>query len=156
MAFGNTLFGLPLAFWGIGCLAVAVAYYRIWPVPSPKRTQPRTPWQHFVLRYSHSLVWVLLAAGCFLAGTGYANFGLWLAAAALPLYIVFLVMLVQDRNRELADLAAQRKALQGKATPSAAGQARSVAGSSRAEPGSTGSSDAGNAEIERPTSSVSQ
>lgn len=109
MSLGNTLLGIPLVFWGIGCLAVAVAYYRIWPQPSPKRSQQRTQWQHIVLRYFHSLVWILLAAGCFLAGAGY-NLGLWLAAIALPVYILFLVMVVQDRNRELADLAAQRKA----------------------------------------------
>lgn len=116
-AFGSTLFGIPLAFWGIGCLAVAVTYYRIWPQPSPKRTQKRAPWQHVVLRYFHMLVWVLLALGCFLAGYGFAAIGLWLAAAALPVYIVFLVMLVQDRNRELADLSAQRKAAQGTVPP---------------------------------------
>ena len=71
MALGNTLFGIPLVFWGMGCLAIAVAYYRIWPQPGPKRSLPRTQWQHIVLRYFHSLVWVLLAAGCFLAGAGY-------------------------------------------------------------------------------------
>ena len=119
MNLGNTLLGIPLVFWGIGCLAVAVAYYRIWPQGSPKRSQPRTRWQHIVLRYFHSLVWVLLAAGCFLAGAGY-NIGLWLAALALPVYILFLVMVVQDRNRELADLAAQRKA-QSAASPVGAG-----------------------------------
>jgi hypothetical protein len=112
MNLGETLFGIPLVFWGLGCLAVAVTYYRLWPQPSPKRTLARTQWQHVVLRYFHALVWVLLAAGCFLAGTGYTNIGLWLAAAALPVYIIFLVMLIKDRNRELADLAAQRKANQ--------------------------------------------
>jgi hypothetical protein len=116
MTFGETLFGIPLAFWGVGCLAVAFAYYRIWPMPSPKRTQARTPWQHFMLRYGHALVWVLLAGGCFLAGWGQTTIGLWLAAAALPVYIAFLVMLIQDRQRELADLAAQRKA--GEPSPS--------------------------------------
>lgn len=115
MGLDSTLFGIPLVFWGIGCLAIAVAYYRLWPQPSPKRTQGRSQWQHLVLRYFHALVWVLLAAGCFLAGSGYTNVGLALAAAALPVYIVFLVMLIQDRNRELADLAAQRKANQPEA-----------------------------------------
>lgn len=112
MNLGNTLFGIPLVFWGLGCLAVAAAYYRLWPQPSPKRTQPRTGSQHFVLRYGHTLVWLLLAAGCFLAGAGYVPVGLGLAFASLPVYIVFLVMLLQDRQRELADLAAQRKAKQ--------------------------------------------
>ena len=109
---GSTLFGIPLLFWGFGCLAVAVAYYRLWPQPSPKRSTPRTGFQHFVLRYGHTLVWLLLAGGCFGAGAGFVPFGLTLAFASLPVYIVFLVMLLQDRQRELADLAAQRKAKQ--------------------------------------------
>lgn len=112
MSLGNTLFGIPLLFWGLGCLAVTVAYYQLWPQPSPKRRLPRTAFQHFMLRYGHALVWLLLAGGCFLAGAGLAPIGLTLALAALPVYIVFLVMLVQDRQRELADLAEQRKANQ--------------------------------------------
>jgi hypothetical protein len=148
MTFGNTLFGIPLAFWGIGCLAIAFAYWRIWPQPSPRRTQPRTTWQHLVLRCFHSLVWVLLAGACFLAGAGY-NIGLWLASAALPVYIVFLVMLVQDRNREQADLTAQRKPLQGSAESASAES--SPVGTSGAVPSS-----AGPADIKRPSGSVSK
>ena len=110
---GDTLLGIPLLFWGLGCLTVAVAYYRLWPQPSPKRQQPRTPFQHLALRYGHSLVWLLLAVGCFLAGAGFTAIGLGLASLSLPVYIGFLVMLVQDRQRELADLAAQRKTQQG-------------------------------------------
>jgi hypothetical protein len=139
MALGNTLLGIPLLFWGFGCLAIAFAYYRIWPQPSPKRTQLRSTWQHVVLRYFHSLVWVLLAAGCFLAGAGYASIGLWLAAAALPVYIVFLVMLVQDRQRELADLAAQRKARPSVAGSGGAGPGTADSGSPA--PGTTGQAD---------------
>ena len=139
MNLGNTLLGVPLVFWGIGCLAVAVAYYRIWPQPSPKRSQRRTQWQHIVLRYFHSLVWILLAAGCFLAGAGF-NIGLWVAALALPVYIYFLVMMVQDRNRELADLAAQRKA-QAPVTASGSGSSSTPSGTK----GLTGVSAAGSA-----------
>jgi len=111
-ALGNTLLGIPLVFWGFGCLAVAAAYYQLWPQPSPKRQQSRTPFQHFALRYGHSLVWLLLAAGCFLAAFGYTAIGLGLASLSLPVYISFLVMLLQDRQRELADLAGQRKSKQ--------------------------------------------
>lgn len=105
----NTLFGIPLAFWGIGCLAIAVVYYQIWPMPNPKRIRPRSTWQHLVLRYAHSLVWILLAAGCFLAGGGYGALGLALAFAALPAYAIFLVVVVQDRQRDLSDQAAARR-----------------------------------------------
>ena len=159
MNLGSTLLGIPLVFWGIGCLAVAVAYYRIWPQPSPKRTQRRTQWQHIVLRYFHALVWVLLAAGCFLAGAGY-NIGLWVAALALPVYIYFLVMVVQDRNRELADLAAQRKAQAAvPATVTGAGSSSSRAAatasaSAAAANGAPASAD--KPEIKRPSGSVSK
>ena len=105
----NTLFGIPLAFWGVGCLMIAVVYYQIWPMPNPKRIQPRTTWQHVVLRYFHSLVWVLLAAGCFLGGFGYGMVGLVLASLSVPTYIVFLVMLLQDRQRELTAQSEARK-----------------------------------------------
>jgi|GEM_PF-675887 len=105
----NTLFGIPLAFWGVGCLAIAAVYYQIWPMPNPTRIRPRSVWQHLVLRYAHSLVWILLAGACFLAGFGYGAFGLALAFAALPTYVIFLVVVVQDRQRELADQAAARR-----------------------------------------------
>jgi hypothetical protein len=169
MNLGNTLLGIPLVFWGIGCLAVAVAYYRIWPQPSPKRSQPRTQWQHVVLRYFHSFVWVLLAAGCFLAGAGY-NIGLWVAALALPIYILFLVMVVQDRNRELADLAAQRKAQTG-VTASGSGSSNASAGAKGSTSVSVSASSstpdaapdaapdlssAGSLETKRPSGSVSK
>ena len=120
MNLGNTLLGIPLVFWGAGCLAVAAVYYQLWPQPSPKRKEPRTRFQHLMLRYGHMLVWLLLAGGCFLAGAGFVPFGLGLAFLSLPVYIFFLVMLVQDRQRELADLAAQRKAQQNAETQSKA------------------------------------
>ena len=113
----NTLFGIPLALWGVGCLVIAVVYYQIWPMPNPKRLEPRTTWQHMVLRYFHSLVWVLLAAGCFLGGFGYSMVGLVLASLAIPTYIVFLVVLLQDRQRELAAQAEARRLAKGTAAP---------------------------------------
>ncbi|MFN8464235.1 MAG: hypothetical protein U0X20_01730 [Caldilineaceae bacterium] len=169
MNLGNTLLGVPLVFWGIGCLAVAVAYYRIWPQQSPKRLQGRTQWQHIVLRYFHSLVWVLLAAGCFLAGAGY-NIGLWVAGLALPVYIYFLVMVVQDRNRELADLAAQRRAqapvaASGSNSAPAGTKASASVDAGNSTPGATTNtapetvpapSSAGKPEAKRPSGSVSK
>ena len=106
----NTLFGISLVYWGILALGIAGAYFYLWPRPSPNRSKPRTAWQHIVLRYFHSLVWVLLAFACFIGALGPGEYGRWVALAAIPVYIVFMVMLVRDRNREMAQLAAQRKA----------------------------------------------
>ena len=96
----NTLLGIPLVVWGVLCLGIGVAYYYIWPQPNPKRAEPRTRWQHIVLRYFHMLVWVLLAGGCFLAGLGLNVLGGLVAFLALPAYIYFLVVLLQDRSKQ--------------------------------------------------------
>lgn len=115
----NTMLGAPLAVWGFGCLMIAAAYWSFWPQPNAGRLTPRTPFTHFILRYGHALVWLLLAAGCFLAGFGLTALGIILAAAAVPLYLLFLVMLLRDRSQDEADRAA-RKAAQGR--PAAPGQ----------------------------------
>ncbi len=106
----NTLLGVSLPVWGFGCLAIATAYYSFWPQPNPGRLTPRTPFVHFILRYGHALVWLLLAAGCFLAGFGLTTVGIILAAAAVPLYILFIVVLLQDRQQDEADRAARKAA----------------------------------------------
>lgn len=105
----ETLFGIPLIFWGVLCLGVAIAYYFIWPQPGPKRLAPRTQREHIVLRYFHSLVWVLLAFGCFLGAAGYGALGWWVAALGIPVYVVFLYYVVHDRNKEEAARKAKRQ-----------------------------------------------
>lgn len=104
----ETLLGVPLVFWGVLCLAVAGAYYFFWPKPGPKRLTPRTLREHIVLRYFHSLVWVLLAGGAFLGAAGAGNIGWWVALLAIPVYIIFLIDVVHDRNKEEAARAAKR------------------------------------------------
>ncbi len=106
----NTLLGIPLTFWGVGCLAIAGAYYWFWPQQGPQPLRVRTTWQHLVLRYGHALVWVLLAGGCFAGAFGYGVLGIILALAAVPVYIVFLAMVMKDRQEELAAMAAKRRA----------------------------------------------
>ena len=96
----ETLLGVPLVFWGVLCLAVAAAYYYVWPQPGPKRFAPRTVREHLVLRYFHSLVWVLLAIGCFLGAAGAGELGRWVALLGIPVYAVFLVYVVRDRKKE--------------------------------------------------------
>ncbi|MBW7882423.1 MAG: hypothetical protein H3C34_07275 [Caldilineaceae bacterium] len=105
-----TLFGIPLVIWGVICAAIAAAYFFIWPRPHPKRAKPRPALTHLVLRYGHTLVWALLATGCFLAAADTDGPGRWIASAAIPVYLAFLVFLVRDKQQEAADLAQQRTA----------------------------------------------
>ncbi|MCX6039755.1 MAG: hypothetical protein NTV69_01255 [Caldilinea sp.] len=103
------LLGIPLVFWGILCLAVAIAYYFVWPSPGLRRLTRRTLRAQIVLRYFHSLVWVLLAIGCFLGAAGSGDLGRWVALLGIPTYAVFLVFVVRDRHQEERARSEQRR-----------------------------------------------
>jgi hypothetical protein len=96
----TTLFGLPWYVWGLLCLAIAAVYLAVWPRPSYKSGAPaRPPWRQFVLRWFHSLVWVLLALACFVQSgqiAGGGAVGGALAVLAGLLYLVFMAALVAD------------------------------------------------------------
>jgi hypothetical protein len=96
----TTLFGLPWYVWGLLCLVVAAVYLVIWPRPSRKGGAPARPrWRQFVLRWFHSLVWLLLALSCFVRASqlaGSAAVGSALAVLAALMYIVYMGALVAD------------------------------------------------------------
>jgi hypothetical protein len=104
----ETLLGVPLVIWSAISLAIGSAYYFVWPKPEPRRVSQRTVREHVVLRYFHSLVWVLIAIGCFLAAAGIGEIGRWIALLGIPVYIIFIVYIVRDRRKEDAARAAQR------------------------------------------------
>ena len=98
----STFLGLPWSLWGVLCLLVAATYVVVW--PGRKRgsmAPPRPIWRHAVLRWSHALVWALLALSCFVratqvrGGPAVADF---MALAALGLYVVFISTFVIDRR----------------------------------------------------------
>jgi hypothetical protein len=105
----ETLFGIPLVYWGLFCLVIAAIYFVVWPRPNPARPTPRSGTRQFILRYFHSLVWLLLAAAAFAAA--FAIGGGWLSALlGLAAYIVFMVVFVRDRQEETTALYQARKA----------------------------------------------
>jgi hypothetical protein len=74
------------------CLVLAGAYYFVWPGwKDPGRVRHRPVWSNIVLRWFHSLTWVLLAAACFLRST-------LPAALAGGVYLIFLVALASERR----------------------------------------------------------
>jgi Ca2+/Na+ antiporter len=104
------LLGIPLLFWGMLCLAVAIAYYFVWPSPGPAAADKTNVARQIVLRYFHSLVWVLLAIGCFLGAWQAAGIlGRWVALLGIPTYAVFLVFIVRDRHQEERARSEQRR-----------------------------------------------
>ena len=67
--------------------------------PRPKQGVQRTFWRHLMLRWSHALVWLLLALSCFLrplALPGGRIIPNVLAVLALAAYFSFIGALVTD------------------------------------------------------------
>jgi len=94
----NTFLGIPLTIISLLCLGVAVAYYFVW--PKPKAGQTPTPTQHLILRYAHSLVWVLLAVACLMwAADSQAGLANVLALAAGGVYLLFMLTFITSRKR---------------------------------------------------------
>jgi hypothetical protein len=95
----NTFLGLPFTVWGLICLAVAVLYAFIYPRQNEDTRQPpRSPAVQFVLRWFHSIVWLLLASTCFILVSGPSSLANSLAYLALFLYVVFIITLILDRR----------------------------------------------------------
>ena len=97
----ETFLGFPLQAWGLLSLVAAVACFFNWPEPkSGRRGPPRSSVVHFILRWFHSVVWLLLALACFLWASGPSAAAAGLAIASLIVYVVFVVTLLRDRGRE--------------------------------------------------------
>ena len=74
------------------CLVIALVYALVWPGRNdPERVQRRTLWARVVLRWFHSLTWVLIALACLFWNRV-------AAVAALVVYLIFLVALNRDRR----------------------------------------------------------
>lgn len=92
-------FGMPFWIWGLLCVAVAAIYWRVWPRPA-KGQRKRAAWLAGVLRYGHSLVWLLLALACGLFQFGAEVAGIVAGRAALITYLVFVGAFAYDRTRK--------------------------------------------------------
>jgi hypothetical protein len=74
------------------CLLIALVYVFIWPGrKNPERTRQYPIWQRIVLRWFHSLTWVLIAVAC-------VTWSKLPAAAAFVVYMVFLFATLRARN----------------------------------------------------------
>jgi hypothetical protein len=74
------------------CLGIAIVYVFIWPGrKDPERFRQHPLWRQLVLRWFHSLTWVLIGAACLFWSK------LW-ALAALVAYIIFMLVTLAERN----------------------------------------------------------
>ena len=92
--------GLPIWVWGMACLVVVTLYTRF---PGKPRFYTIGP-ARWVLRWFHSIVWLFLAAACFIApvealgGTTTATI---LALGGLFSYVIYMTTLFRDRLAKL-------------------------------------------------------
>lgn len=87
----------------VGALLIAALYYQAWPKPlNPAHASARPLILRWVLRWGHSVVWLLLAV-FFMGKTGRlgqpAEFWQPLGVAAFCSYGIFLAAYFYDRNR---------------------------------------------------------
>lgn len=90
--------GIPFSIWGMICLAVAAVWVFVWPSKTTVTAGPR----FFILRWFHSIVWLLLAAAAFMAGFdilgGIATAQL-VALLSLFTYLVFMFTVATARRK---------------------------------------------------------
>jgi hypothetical protein len=72
-------------------LIVAIAYF-FWPGwKDPERVRHRSLWSKIILRWFHSLTWILLAAACFLRAR-------LPAVLAAGIYLMFILTMAHERG----------------------------------------------------------
>ena len=95
----NTLLGLPVEIWATICFAVAGAYAIFWPRPPRTATTPRTAWEHFVLRWFHTLTWLSLGLAALAVKYAGASAAQILGLLGLVGYVTFMVVFVREKLR---------------------------------------------------------
>lgn len=104
MIAGEGFLGMPWLIWGALWLAVAAIYSVVWSLPKSARieaTRLHPMWRRLILRWAHSLVWVLLAVSCFLrVSTPFdaSDLANGVSLITLVLYGAFLVSLSTERK----------------------------------------------------------
>jgi len=92
------MLGVPLPLWGVICLAVAGVWVFVWPSKTTVKGGPR----FFILRWFHTLVWLLLGVAAFVAGfdlVGGAGTARVVALLSLATYLVFMLTVVTAKRR---------------------------------------------------------
>jgi hypothetical protein len=87
----NGWLSLPWFLWAVIALAIAAIYYFIWP---RKAVTSNTGFRYLIIRWGHTLTWILLAINFILRGidptlNGAAN---WVALAGGMVYVLFVAM----------------------------------------------------------------
>lgn len=89
-----TFLGTPLALWSIACFLLALVWAIVWPY----KVAPGGGAARFILRWGHTLVWILLGMAALVGGAsafGGLDAARILALASVALYVVFVITLLR-------------------------------------------------------------
>jgi hypothetical protein len=96
--------GISLMAWGFICLLIAAIYMIFYPHPKKvTHTDSYRKGRYVILRWFHSIVWLLLGISCFMWGdyipgkTVLANI---LALLSLLIYVIFVVTIAMERKAQ--------------------------------------------------------
>lgn len=95
----NTLMGIPVEIVAAICFAIAAAYATFWPRPPRTATEPRSPWQQFVLRWFHALTWICLGLAALAVKFAGISAAQLLGLLGLAGYLTFMVVFVREKMR---------------------------------------------------------
>jgi len=89
----NTRFlGIPSVVWSMLALVIAAIFVYVW--PSDKVPGDTTSIRYLILRWGHTLVWVLIAGFIFLRSVGATSLASLLGGLAGITYLAFIATLV--------------------------------------------------------------
>ncbi len=86
--------GIPAVVWSLLALVIAAIFVYVW--PSDKVPGDTTSIRYLILRWGHTLVWVLIASFILLRSVGASTFANLLAALAGVTYLAFVATLVMN------------------------------------------------------------
>lgn len=96
--------GISFTVWGFICLLLAAIYMIFYPHPKKEaRPDSYRKWRYLILRWCHSIVWLLLGLACFMWGgyipgrTVLANIPAFLS---LLIYVTFMGTLAMERQAQ--------------------------------------------------------
>jgi hypothetical protein len=87
------MFGISWVVWAVLALIPAGLFSVVW--PRPQKTSP--PWMFWVLRWGHSVVWVLLALSCLARAGQLSGVAQFLSLLAGLSYAGFIFAIVQNK-----------------------------------------------------------
>ena len=90
--------GVPYFVWVIVCLTIATLYYFF--APKQSKNPTLSVMSRRILKYFHSLVWILLAIASLLANFKFNSMAKLIALLSLGVYLVFMITLVRAKTGE--------------------------------------------------------